>query len=216
MIGYGRILTGLVVVAAASAACAHRAAPPELRPALTGRWVLAKAGAQTDTTLPTTAVADRRAPEGERRGGRGGYGGERGEGGSGGYSRSVFDPAILRAAMEAVIRGDSTVSIAQDSLLHFAFADGSYFDVRPDGHLQDDIWRGVGRIRSGAYWGEAGLVLERKLEETGVTVTQTFARPAGGGRLTVTTSVKGSGAPRPLTMKREYTLAGGVSAAPAP
>ena len=122
----------------------------------------------------------------------------------------------MRGAMEAVHRGDARITIAEsEGSVHLEYADGSYFDLRTDGRKQDDIWRGVGRIRAGAHWSEAGLVLERRIEETGVTVTQTFARPAGGARLTVTTEVKGS-APRPLTLQKEYALAEAASAARTP
>ena len=212
-----RILSGLLIAAAASvAACAHRAAPPAVRPALAGRWILATSGSKADTGAIANASAANsemaRSPAGRSGDRRGEYGDREG----GGYGARSFDPAAMRAAVEAVRHGDARITIAENAdSVHLEYADGSYFDLRMDGHKHDDIWRGVGRIRAAAYWSEAGLVLERKFEDTGVTVRQTFARPAGSPRLTVTTEVKGSAA-RPLTLRREYTLAEAASAARTP
>ncbi len=194
----------LIAAAATAAACAHRAAPPTVKPALAGRWTLAGSGAKADTGALASAATGGAdiVPERPRTGERPGYADRDRESGM-----RAFDPGAMRAAVEAVEHGDAHITIAEgDGSVHLEYADGSYFDLPTDGRKQDDIWRGIGRIRAGAYWSETGLVLERKIEDTGVTVKQTFARPAGSPRLTVTTEVKGS-APKPLTLRREYVLA---------
>ncbi|HEX9107994.1 MAG TPA: hypothetical protein VF832_12215 [Longimicrobiales bacterium] len=204
-----RTFTVLLLAGVAGAACAHRAAPPSVRPALAGRWLLAGSGAKADTgALAVSSTPDLPPPMTTS---RPGYADRRES-----YAARAYDPGAIRAAMEAVRRGDERITIAEsDGSVHLEFADGSYFDLPTDGHGQDDIWRGVGRIRSAAWWSDAGLVLERKIEDTSVKVTQTYARPAGSARLTVTTEVKGA-APKPLTLRREYTLAESAAASRAP
>jgi len=112
----------------------------------------------------------------------------------------------VAAALAAVRRGEARITIVQtDTTIHFDYADASYFDMVPNGHKQDDVWRNVGRITSMARWTEAGLLLQRKTED-GVTVLQTFARPAGSNELTVTTVINGP-VPRPVNEKRVYVPA---------
>ncbi len=183
--------------------------PPALRPALSGAWVL-----RSDTTpaarLDTTA-ASRPAYRGGGEGGYGGRGGrrgggERGEGGPGGGRGATYNPEAVAVALAAVHRGEARITIVQtDTTVHFDFADASYFDLVPNGHKQDDVWRNVGRITSMARWTDAGLLLQRKTED-GVTVAQTFARPAGSNEMTVTTVIKGP-VPRPVNEKRVYVPA---------
>ncbi len=190
----------------AAAGCAHHAPPPALRPMLTGSWVLVADSGHARPTVanaqPGANMAPAEIPE-PRRGGRGGERGERG--GEGGYNRArTYDPEAMQIALAALARGESRVTIVQtDSTVHFDFADASYFDLVPNGHSGDDVWRNVGRIKSMARWTETGLLFRRKLEENGVTVDQTFSRPAGSNRLIVQTVVSGP-VPRPVTQRRVY------------
>ncbi len=195
-----------MAVAGTAAACAHNVPAPALRPALTGSWVLVAdsgharatvASASTNESLPEPP-----AEAGGMRGGR--RGGERGERGDGGYNRArTYDPGAVQEALAALGRGEDRVNIAQtDTSVHLDFADASYFDLTTNGHGGDDVWRNVGRIKSSARWTEAGLVFQRKLDN-GVTVQQTYSRPAGSNRLIVVSVIKGP-VPRPVTQRRVY------------
>ncbi len=196
-----------LALAGLAAACAHHAPPMTLRPALTGSWVLlADSGHATPTVAAApTGYVDRGDEGVSTRGGRGGRGGERGERGEGGANRArTYDPEAVQAALAALARGEEHVNIVQtDTSVHLDFADGSYFDLATNGHSGDDVWRNVGRIKSMARWTETGLLLRRKIEENGVTVDQTFSRPAGSDRLIVQTVVKGP-VPRPINERRVY------------
>lgn len=202
-------LATAIAISGAAAACAGHAPVPKTQQApLSGVWVPATSIAHSATD---TSSGNRMAPEmptgreqGGDRGGRGGYGGERG--GYGAPRRTNYNFGAVDAALEAVSRGASRISIQDDGKqVHFRFADNSYFDLVPDGSSHDDVWRNVGRIKSMARWTETGLLLQRKLDQ-GVTVQQTFSRPAGADRLTVLTVVKGP-IPRPVERKAEYVMA---------
>ncbi len=195
-----------LALAGFAAACAHNAPPPALRPQLTGSWVLVADSGHARATVAAgpTNLAPAEIPESPRRGRGGERGGERGERDGGSSRASTYNPEAVQIAVEALGRGEARVNIVQtDTLVHFDFADGSYFDLNPNGHGGDDVWRNVGRIKSMARWTETGLLLRRKIEETGVTVDQTFSRPAGSTRLVVQTSVSGP-VPRPVTQRRVY------------
>ncbi len=198
------LVAGLAL--ASAAACVHSAPPPSLRPALSGAWVLRGDG--TSATVDTTTSARgayRGADEGGYAGRGGRRGGERGEGGSGSRG-ATYNPEVVAVALAAVHRGEARITIVQtDTTIHFDFADASYFDLVPNGHKQDDVWRNVGRITSMARWTDAGLLLQRKTED-GVTVAQTYARPAGSNEMTVTTVISGP-VPRPVNEKRVYVPA---------
>ncbi len=192
-----------LALAGSAAACAHTAPPPAVRPVLTGRWVLvADSGHATAAAAETPSnLAPAEIPDRPRGGGRGGERGERGEGGS--SRASSYDPEAMQLAVAALARGEPTINIAlADNSVHLDFADASYFDLPLNGHSGDDVWRNVGRIKSMAEWTEAGLLFRRKLDN-GVTVDQTFSRPAGSDHLIVRTVIKGP-VPRPITQRRVY------------
>ena len=201
-------MVGALALAGSAAACVHRAPPPSLRPALTGNWVLVADSGHARPTALTATTSDLPDRGDESSGAaRGGRGGERGERGEGGYNRArSYDPEAVQVALAALARGEGRVHIVQtDTSVHLDFADASYFDLATNGHGGDDVWRNVGRIKSMARWTDAGLLFQRKLDN-GVTVNQTYTRPAGSPRLVVETVVTGP-VPRPITQRRVYEVA---------
>ncbi|MBX6363670.1 MAG: hypothetical protein IRZ00_07370 [Gemmatimonadetes bacterium] len=197
----------VALVAASAAACGPKqTAGPAARPDLSGTWVVQRqadrsdeaADAGVDGLLASPATPGPGA--GERRpGGRdGGMGG-----GPPGGRRSDVSFDAVRQALAAVRRAGERLVVEQtDSIVHISYADRSYFDYRPDGRKVDDIWRGIGRIKVKARWTDAGLQVERRIEDGGARVIELYARPAGSSRLIVTTTIPGPFGPTEL--RREY------------
>lgn len=198
----------VALVAASTAACGpKRTAGPAARPDLSGTWVVqrqadrgaaaADAGVDGVFASPATPAAD---PGEHRPGGR-----ERGMGsGPPGARRSDVSPDAVRQALDAVRRAGERLVVQQtDSIVHISYADRSYFDYRPDGRKVDDIWRGIGRVKVKARWTEAGLEVERRIEDGGARVIELYARPAGSSRLIVTTTIPGPFGPTELRSEYE-------------